>query len=94
MENKKSKVDLVFILDRSGSMQGLEKETIAGFNRVLNEQRKREMDIAVTTILFDEQYEVLHPRINIQEVRSINGEQYFVRGSTALYDAIGKTIEE
>jgi uncharacterized protein YegL len=84
--------ELVFILDRSGSMSGLEKATKDGYNSVLKTQKKEPGTAFVTTVLFDDSYELLHDRINIRELRPITGKEYFVRGSTALLDAIGKTI--
>lgn len=84
--------ELVFILDRSGSMSGLEADTIGGYNSLLKTQKKEAGTAFVTTVLFDDSYELLHDRINIRELRPITGKEYFVRGSTALLDAIGKTI--
>jgi len=83
---------LVFILDRSGSMSGLENDTIGGYNSMLTKQKKEEGKALVTTVLFDDQYEILHDAINIKEVLKITEDDYFVRGATALLDAIGKTI--
>ena len=93
VEKKKNNiVDVVFILDRSGSMGGLESDTIGGFNSMLEKQRKIEGKAFITTVLFDDQYELLHDRVNITKVNNITEKEYFVRGSTALLDAIGKTI--
>ena len=93
VEKKKNNiVDVVFILDRSGSMGGLESDTIGGFNSMLEKQRKVEGKAFITTVLFDDQYELLHDRVNITKVNNITEKEYFVRGSTALLDAIGKTI--
>ena len=91
-KNKNNVVDVVFILDRSGSMGGLESDTIGGFNSMLEKQRKLEGKAYITTVLFDDQYELLHDRVNIAKVNNITEKEYFVRGSTALLDAIGKTI--
>ena len=89
------KMELVFILDRSGSMSGLELDTIGGFNSVLEKQKKdRNGEVNVTTALFDNEYELLHSKIPIQEVKPLTEKEYFVRGSTALLDAIGKTISQ
>ena len=85
-------LELVFILDRSGSMSGLEKDTIGGYNSFLDKQRKLEGDVKLTTVLFDHKYEVLHDRLNLNDVKPITDKEYYVRGSTALLDAIGKTI--
>lgn len=84
--------ELVFILDRSGSMAGLETDTIGGFNGMLNKQKGEPGDAVVTTVLFDDRYELLHDRIPIQGVQPLNDQQYYVRGCTALLDAIGRTI--
>ena len=87
-----NKTELVFILDRSGSMSGLESDTIGGFNAMLEKQKKEAGEALVSTILFDDQYELLHDRYDIQKVKPVTSEEYFVRGSTALLDAIGTTI--
>ena len=93
VEKKKNNiVDVVFILDRSGSMGGLESDTIGGFNSMLEKQRKIEGKAFITTVLFDDQYELLHDRIDISKVKNITEKEYYVRGNTALLDAIGKTI--
>ena len=92
IKNKNNIVDVVFILDRSGSMGGLESDTIGGFNSMLEKQRKIEGKAFITTVLFDDQYELLHDRVNINKISNITEKEYFVRGSTALLDAIGKTI--
>lgn len=89
---KKGFTELVFILDRSGSMSGLESDTIGGFNSMLEKQKKQEGEAVVTTVLFDDRYELLHDRINIKSISPITEKEYFVRGSTALLDAIGRTI--
>ena len=91
---KKNMTELVFILDRSGSMAGLESDTIGGFNAMLEKQRNEPGDAVVTTVLFDDQYELLHDRIDIRGVSPITQKEYYVRGSTALLDAIGKTISK
>ncbi|MDO4689759.1 MAG: hypothetical protein Q4A58_00455 [Fusobacterium sp.] len=90
---EKDVTELVFILDRSGSMAGLENETIGGFNSILEKQRKETRgSVIVTTVLFDNEYEILHNRLPIDEVKKITNEEYYVRGMTALLDAIGKSI--
>ena len=91
---KKKLTELVFILDKSGSMSGLEKDTIGGFNSMLEQQRKVDGECVITTVLFDNRYELLHDRIDIRAVQPITGKEYFVGGSTALLDAIGKTIHK
>lgn len=91
---KKGLTELVFIIDRSGSMGGLEDDTIGGFNSMLREQQEIAGEAVVTTVLFDDQYELLHDRINIQAVKPLTREEYAVRGSTALLDALGRTIHK
>ena len=88
---KTKKLDVVFLLDRSGSMSNCVNDTIGGYNSYLEEQRKNK-NALVTTVLFDNEYEVLHDRTPINEVKNITEKEYFVRGCTALNDAIGKTI--
>ena len=84
--------DVVFILDRSGSMSGLESDTIGGYNSLLEKQKENEEKVKVTTVLFDDRYELLHNREDIENVKPMTSEEYYVRGCTALYDAVGKTI--
>ena len=91
---KKNLTELVFILDKSGSMSGLEKDTIGGFNSLLDQQRKVDGECVITTVLFDNRYELLHDRIDIRAVQPMTEQEYFVGGSTALLDAIGKTIHK
>ena len=91
---KKGLTELVFILDRSGSMAGLESDTIGGFNGMLKKQQKVSGEAVVTTVLFDDRYELLHDRIPIDGISMMTEEEYYVRGCTALYDAIGLTIEK
>ena len=91
---KKNLTELVFILDKSGSMSGLERDTIGGYNAMLEQQRKLDGECVITTVLFDNHYELLHDRIDLRAVRPITGKEYFVGGSTALLDAIGKTIHK
>lgn len=85
-------LDLIFLIDRSGSMYGSEDDTIGGFNSFIEKERKKEFNTNVTTILFDHEYEMLYKRKSINDVDPLTREEYFVRGSTALLDAIGKTI--
>ena len=91
---KTNLTELVFILDRSGSMGGLESDTIGGFNSMLAKQQEQDGECRITTALFDHEYEVLHDRIDIKAVSPITEKEYFVRGNTALLDAIGKTINK
>ena len=90
---KKNLTELVMILDRSGSMGGLENDTIGGYNSMLERQKKEEGSVLVTTILFDDRYEMLHDRVPLGEIRPITTKDYYVRGCTALLDALGSTIE-
>ena len=91
---KKGLTELVFIIDRSGSMGGLEKDTIGGFNSMLKEQQAVEGEAVVTTVLFDNRYELLHDRIDIRAVSPLTEKNYTVGGNTALLDALGKTIRK
>ncbi len=91
---KKGLAELVFILDRSGSMSGLESDTIGGYNAMLEKQKKEQGEAVITTVLFDDKYELLHERINLKGIEPITDKEYFVRGSTALLDAVGKTINK
>ena len=91
---KKNLTELVFILDRSGSMAGLESDTIGGFNAMLSKQRSAPGNAVITTVLFDNRVELLHDRIPIEGVADLTERDYFVRGSTALLDAIGTTIRK
>lgn len=88
----KNGMELVFILDRSGSMQGLESDTIVGFNSMLEQQKKKPGKARVSTILFDDRIEVLHNRVKLEEAKPITSKEYYVRGRTALLDAIGSAI--
>jgi len=91
---KKGLTELVFILDKSGSMAGLEADTIGGFNSMLTKQKAVEGECCITTVLFDTYYKLLHDRIDIKAVSAITKKEYFVGGSTALLDAIGMTIHK
>ena len=88
----KKMTEIVYILDRSGSMGGLEADTIGGFNSMMEKQKKTGERALVSTILFDNECEVLHDRIPIDKVEKMTDEQYFVRGCTALLDAVGGAI--
>ena len=85
-------LDLIFLIDRSGSMHGSEEDTIGGFNSFIQKGRKKGFNTKVTAILFDDDYEVLYERKAIEDVSDLTEDKYFVRGCTALLDAIGKTI--
>lgn len=91
---KKDLVELVFILDRSGFMSGLEDDTIGGYNAMLEKQKKEPGEAIITTVLFDDKYELLHDRINLCGIAPITDKEYYVRGSTALLDAVGRTINK
>ena len=84
--------ELVFILDRSGSMGGLESDTVGGFNSLIEKQRKEAGECLVTTVLFDNVVETLHDRLKLLEVPVMTEKEYYVRGCTALIDAIGETV--
>ena len=85
-------LDLIFVMDRSGSMGGSEEDTIGGFNSFIQREKDKNLNTHVTTVLFDDQYEVLYKRKPINEVSELTRNEYWVRGCTALLDAIGKTI--
>ncbi len=85
--------EMVFVLDRSGSMSGLAADTIGGFNELIEKQKKIEGRAYVTTVLFDHEYEVLHDHVALEEVAPLTDKEYFARGSTALLDAVGRTID-
>ncbi|MFD0824297.1 vWA domain-containing protein [Neobacillus sp. M.A.Huq-85] len=91
---KKDLTELVFILDKSGSMAGLEADTIGGYNAMLKKQQKAEREAVVTTVLFDHDIELLHDRIYVKGISPITDEDYEVGGTTALLDAIGFTIQK
>ena len=91
---KKDLTEIVFIIDRSGSMSGLEKDTIGGFNSFVERQKKQPGEANITTILFDDKLEILHQRENVHLVEKMNENQYYVRGCTALLDAIGYAINK
>ena len=90
---KNNITELVFILDRSGSMQGLEGDTIGGFNSLIEKQIKESGECFVTTILFDNKIETLHDRVGLSSLKKLTEDDYTVRGCTALIDAIGTTIK-
>ncbi len=93
MEKKRNNItELVFILDRSGSMAGLEKDTIGGFNAMIEKQKKEEGICYISTVLFDGESEVLHDRVNLSDIKPMTDNDYTVRGCTALLDAIGGAV--
>ena len=89
---KKGLTEIVFILDRSGSMSGLEKDTIGGFNTTIEKQKQEEGEAIVSTVLFDNDMEVLHDRVSLEKVAPLTDKEYYARGCTALLDAIGGAI--
>lgn len=91
---RKGLTELVFILDKSGSMGGLESDTIGGFNAMLAKQKEDKGEVNVTTVLFDDEIEVIHDRFPIEVVKPLTKEDYSVRGCTALLDAVGSTIKK
>ena len=89
---KKNLTELVFILDRSGSMAGLEGDTIGGFNAMMEKQKREPGETLVSTVLFDQDTQVIHDRVPLEELGPLTEEEYYVRGSTALLDAVGGAI--
>lgn len=89
---KKNLTEIVFILDRSGSMRGLESDTIGGYNSLIDKQKKEEGEAYISTVLFDNESRVLHDRVPLKRVRNITEEDYYVGGCTALLDALGGAI--
>ena len=92
MKKNNNITELVFILDRSGSMSGLESDTVGGFNSMIEKQKKQNDPCYVSTVLFDDVSEVLYDRVKLGDVQKMNENQYYVRGCTALMDAIGGAI--
>jgi uncharacterized protein YegL len=90
---KKNLTEMVFILDKSGSMSGLESDTIGGFNSMINKQKKEEGTAYVTTILFDNNSETIHDRVPLETIKPMTDKDYVVGGCTALIDAIGEAVE-
>ncbi len=93
MKNTNNITELIFILDRSGSMGGLESDTIGGFNSLVEKQKKQDGECYVTTVLFDNFIEKIHDRVKLSEVERLTEEDYYVRGCTALVDAIGTSVK-
>lgn len=89
---KKGLTEIVFIIDRSGSMQGLEADTIGGFNSMIEKQKKEEGEALISTVLFDDESTVIHDRVDLKEIRPLTDRDYYVRGCTALLDAVGGAI--
>ena len=88
----KETMEIVFILDRSGSMAGLEQDTIGGFNGLIEKQKREASSARVSLILFDDRTEVILDRVPIEDIGSLSEEEYYVRGSTALWDAVGRSV--
>ena len=89
---KKNLTEVVFILDRSGSMSGLEEDTIGGYNSFLNKQKEEDGECLISTVLFNNKSEVVHDRIDIREIENMTRNDYFASGATALIDAMGSSI--
>lgn len=89
---KKNLTEIVFILDRSGSMSGLEADTVGGFNSMIEKQKNAEGEALISTVLFDNTSEVIHDRVSVQSIKPMTRDDYTVRGCTALLDAIGGAI--
>ena len=89
---KKNLTEIVFILDRSGSMAGLEDDTIGGFNAMIEKQKKEQGEALVSTVLFDNESAVVHDRVDVQKIEPMTRKEYYVRGCTALLDAVGGAI--
>ena len=92
MKKENNITELVFILDRSGSMSGLESDTIGGFNAMIEKQKKEDGEAYVSTVLFDNESSVLHDRLSLDKVPKMSARDYSVRGCTALVDAIGGAL--
>ena len=89
---KQEKLDVVFILDKSGSMGGQVENTISSFNEYLEKEKKNKYETNITTVLFSDKYTVLHDRVSVSKVKPLTNKEYYVEGCTALYDALGNTI--
>ncbi|MBO5604890.1 MAG: VWA domain-containing protein [Acidaminococcaceae bacterium] len=90
---KKGLTEMLFILDRSGSMSGLEKETIGGFNSLIEKQKKVEGSAVVSTVLFDGEMDVIHDRVPLEKIKELTEKEYYARGCTALLDAVGRSVK-
>lgn len=91
---KKNLTEIVFILDRSGSMGGLEQDTIGGFNSLIEKQKKEKGEAYISTVLFDDRTEVLHDRVELNKIQPMTEDDYYVRGMTALLDALGGAMKQ
>lgn len=91
---KDNLTEIIFILDRSGSMSRLTTDTIGGYNAFIDKQKQEPGEALVTTVLFDDKYEVLHDGVNLKDIEPLTDKQYSARGMTALLDAIGKTVND
>lgn len=91
---KKGFVEMVFLLDRSGSMRGLEADTIGGFNSLIEKQKEEPGEAVVSLVLFDDQFDVIHHRRDLNALPALTKSSYYVRGSTALIDAMGRSIDK
>ena len=90
---RKGLTEVVFILDRSGSMSGLEADTIGGFNSLIEKQKKEDGEAYISTVLFDDRSDVIYDRVPVKKVEPMTDKQYYVRGATALLDALGGAIK-
>lgn len=91
---EKKKLDVIFILDKSGSMSGSEENTISSFNEYIQKEKKNNYDTYITTVLFSNDYKYLHDRIPVSKIKELTSKDYYTEGCTALYDALGSTIKE
>ena len=89
---KQNLTEIIFILDKSGSMSGLEKDTIGGFNSLIEKQKKEQGEALISTVLFSDSSQVIHNRININDIPLLTSNEYYVSGCTALLDALGNSI--
>ena len=89
---RKNLTEIIFILDRSGSMCGLEADTIGGYNSLIRKQQSEDGEAYISTVLFDDRTEVLHDRVSIDKIKPMTDKEYYVRGCTALLDAVGGAI--
>lgn len=89
---KKNLTEIVFILDRSGSMAGLEEDTVGGFNAMIEKQKKEPGEALISTVLFDNDSQVIHDRVPLDKMKPLTEKEYYVRGCTALLDAVGGAI--